>query len=1000
MSAFPDSEWPPSIGDQYIPLTLIQHTNRLPTRESIREMQEDLLRGNVDKVEEERKGIDIPTIFAHLEQVKHPRVLVDGAPGVGKTTLCTKVSQDWGCEGFLSEYKLVVLLHLRDPQIAKAESIEDFFYHDDPGLQAEVVRQVRKTSGAGVLLIFDGFDELSEEKRMERSLFLDIIKGKVLSKCSVLVTSRPYASENLQCLRSVVRHVEILGFTEDQIFECVKNTIEDESKAEALISILIQRINILSLCYIPLNCAILLYVYQQLDYTLPSTLTQLFEIFILNTVKRDVKLQTTHSVARRIHDLVSIPPPFSNDLDHLCKLAFDGLIEDEMVFQYEEIEESKLLGLMTAFKSFSCVGESITYQFLHLTIQEFLAARWVATHKPPEQQATFFKEHLSDDRFRTMLLFLSGITKLHDSSFGIIFSAELDLFIPEDPEEQDRMIETENSKLFFCLVHFLYESQSTTHCHTLACAIYEQTIILNVYVSTFLFHAFVFFLRRSSCNWKRLDFGTITSENFDILCQQLEKDILGSASVQQLHVTDFAYRFPVTIKTLSRIVGIPEFKHLQRLEIVELPLLLRSYQEHRDSRLSSISSDHDLESVRCLMRNSALEELTLFCVPGMDGRVVECIGQELAVSTTLKVLDIGSDTIHNSRLCGIFHALQHNKSVERLHVQKFICGGDLRELALAVESALKVNETLQVLSFKTHEVSEPERLIEAAAQYPDKLYGGIFQAITRNNSTLKSLTIADDNFVASEEVESSLIGMLRNNKSLTSLSIIVGKLPWNLLDVLAVGLVQNSSLTRLCINSKDGKSDHEPSLSQLACALCQNSSLKTLVLNLRFFEANEMFYMVGILGLQNFVSFLRMLVVNKTLTSVTFMHHFTDHQLEVIARYLVLSGHRTEIELEFEYSYSLFQRRYEKVIQEEVDTFRRYFLNLPNHREIVLQYYKRERFLAMVCFVYHVYQQHKREQFVAMVHYVYHVYQQHKREQFVAMVHYVYHVYEIYHRPL
>ena len=977
---FPDSEWPPSIGDQYIPLTLIEYTNRLPTRESIREMQEDLLRGNVDKVEGERKGIDILSIFTQLEQGKNPRVLVDGAPGVGKTTLCRKVSQDWDCEGFLSQYKLVVLLHLRDRRIAEAMEIEDFFYHDDPELQAEVVRQVRKTSGAGVLLIFDGFDELSEEKRMDSSLFLDIIKGKVLSKCSVLVTSRPYASENLQCLHTVVRHVEILGFTQDQIFECVTNTIKDESKAEALVNILIQRIDILSLCYIPLNCAILLYVYQQQDYALPSTLTQLFEIFILNTLKRDVELHTAHSVARRIkfYDLVSIPPPFSSGLDHLCKLAFNGLVKDKMVFQYEEIEESKLLGLMTAFKSFSCVGESITYQFLHLTIQEFLAARWVATHMPPEQQATFFKGHLSDDRFRTMLLFLSGITKLEDSSFGIIFSAELDFFDPD--EKQHSMVETENSELLFRLVHFLYESQSTTHCHTLACAIHEQTIILNVYVSTFLFHAFVFFLRRSSCTWKRLDFGTITSENFDILCQQLEKDILGSASVHQLHVTDYAYRFPVTIKKLSRIVGIPEFKHLQRLEIVGFPLLLRSYREHRNIHLSSIPSDNDLESVRCLMRNGALEELTLFCVPGMDDKVVECIGQELAISTTLKVLDIGSVAIHNSGLCDIFHALQHNKSVERLHVQKFICGGDLRELGLAVESALKVNGTLQVLSFKTHKVSERGRLFEAAAQYPEKLYGGIFRAITRSNSTLKSLTIADDNFVASEEVESSLIGMLRNNKSLTSLSIIVGKLPWNLLDVLAVGLVQNSSLTRLCIISKDGKCDHEPSLVQLACTLCQNSSLKTLVLNLRFFEANEIIYRVGILGLQNFVSFLRMLVVNKTLTSITFMHHFTDDQLKAIAKRLVSSGHRTEIELEFEYTYSIFQRHYETVLQKEVDTFRRYFLNLPNHHNFMLQYYKGEQFLAMVCFVYHVYQQHKRE--------------------LVTMVRFVYHVYELYHRPL
>jgi len=188
-------------------------------------MQEDLLRGKVDKVEGEKEGIDISDIFACPEKGKHLRVLVDGAPVVVKTTLCRKVSKDWSYGGFFSEYiiqyKLVVLLHLRDHRIAKATRIEEFFYHDNPELQAEVVRQVKKTSGAGVLLIFDGFDELSEEERVDGSLFLDIIKGEVLSQCSVLVTSRSYASENLQRLHSVVHHVEVLGFTEQQIYGCV-----------------------------------------------------------------------------------------------------------------------------------------------------------------------------------------------------------------------------------------------------------------------------------------------------------------------------------------------------------------------------------------------------------------------------------------------------------------------------------------------------------------------------------------------------------------------------------------------------------------------------------------------------------------------------------------------------------------------------------------------------------------------------------------------------------
>ena len=929
MSVFPDSEWPPSVGDQYIRLALIERTNHLPTDQFNREMQEDLLRGKVDKVEGDKKAIDIPGIFAGPEQGKQLRVLVDGAPGVGKTTLCRKISKDWGCEGFLCEYKLVVLLHLRDLRIAKATRIEDFFYHDDPELQAEVVKQVRKTSGAGVLLIFDGFDELSEEERMERSLFLDIIKGEVLSQCSVLVSSRPYASESLQCLHSVSRRVEVLGFKEKQIYECVKNTIK--TKSEALVSILRERVDIISLCYSPLNCAILLYVYQQLDYALPSTLTQLFEIFILNASKRELKLQGAHGIARRIRDLVSIPPPFGNDLDHLCKLAFNGLVRDKMVFQYEEIEESKLLGLMTAFKSFSSVGDNITYQFLHLTIQEFLAARWVATHMSPEQQATFFKEHLSDDRFRTMLLFLSGITKLDDSSFRMVFSAELDFNY-----EKGRQHTISTEELFFRLVHFLYESQNTTHCHTLACAIHEQTIILNTNASDFLFLTFAQFLGRSSCTWKRLQFGglvRLSNNNFfapifhsgfdkvDILQQQLEKS---SVSVQQLHVTIDPFGV-FTIKTLPRIIGIPAFKHLEKLEIIGS---LFSLSDIGLVPSSIPLSSSDFESLHCLIRNGHLEELILRRLRGVDDKVVECIGQELAVSKTLRVLNIVSAAITSSGLCSLFRALQQNKSVETLDMHVHMCG-DVRELGLAVESALRVNETLQVLSLT---MISPTKL----AQYPENLYGGLFRGIASNNSTLKSLTIVDESFVFSEEVASSLIRMLHNNKSLTSLSIRVDYLPSNLLDVLAVGLEQNSSLTRLCVESKTASSG--TSSKQLTIALCQNSSLKTLVLDLHGLCKSALADLSldnpmlatkvrfdNALGVQSFASLLHMLMVNKSLTSLTLVYHFPEDQLKEIARRLVLNGNQCKMVLG---TIRSLQEHYESIIQEEVEKFRREMKNV------------------------------------------------------------------------
>ena len=936
LPVFPDAEWPPSMGgDQYIRLAIIEHVGRRPTQESVRQIQGDLLRGNVDAVEGKKKAITLSGVFAHPEgEGKGLRVLMDGAPGVGKTTLCRKVSKDWACEAFLSEYKLVVVLHLRDRQIAKAVRIEELFCHDDLELQGEVVRQVRKTSGAGVLLIFDGFDELSEEERMDRSLFLDIIKGEVLSRCSVLVTSRPYASEDLQCLHSIVRHVEVLGFTKEQIHQCITNAIKDETKAQALVNVLKQRADVISLCYIPLNCAILLYVYRQQDFTLPDTLTKLFEIFILHALKRDAKVQSKHRLARKICNLMALPSQLNCDLNHLCKLAFDGLDKDKMVFQYDEIEtavcmadqeiESKFLGLLTAFKSFPAVGDNMMYQFLHLTVQEFLAARWVATHMSPEEQAKFFKNNLLKSRFKMMLLFLAGITKLDNPSFGIVFSSELDFLIPD--EERRRMIETE--ELLFHLAHFLYESQNPSHCHTLACAIKEQTIVLISNVPLFLFLAFAYFLSRSSCTWKRLDIGTnaIHHEELDVFCKQLEKES-SSVCIQQLQVIDstriFACVFPIAVNKLARIVNIPPFRFLQKLEIMGSPLLYGTCRDIVDVHLSS----SDLDSLRCLIRNGTLEELALLGVPGLNDKVIEmCITPELAKTTTLKVLDIGSIAISNSGLCSLFHALEHNKSVETLHVQQYLCG-DLSSLALAVESALKVNQTLQVLSFIDNSQMCVGRM-NTTAQYPE-FYGGLFRAIAGDNSTLKSLTITDNHFVVNLEVVLVLIGMLHNNKSLTSLSISVGHLPSDLLNALAVGLARNTFLTRLCVRSR--YTTLEPSLVLFGGALCLNSTLKTLVLDIQFAGYTAGKFDGGrVWGAENFTSFLGMLRLNKSLTSITFLYPLTDDQLKAIAQHLVLNGHIREIELVFDHPCwqsrphpHSFQSHCESVIQEEVDKYKR-----------------------------------------------------------------------------
>ena len=502
-SILPESEWPPPIGGDYVTLAMIKHGRSMYEHryESFVEQQIDYTRGNYDRIMQRKTKIDIQDAFKQVVceggNELQLKMLIDGAPGVGKTTLSRKVSCMWAKGEILERYWLVLLLHLRESGTSKAKSINDFFYHDDADLQERVVKFVRERSGHGVLIIFDGFDELSFYERSEESLFLDVIRGKILPLCAVVVTSRPYASCSIQELPLINRHVEVLGFTEQQIKTCIGQRIENQRKAEELCLELKDRLDITSICQVPLNCSIVLYVYEQEDYHLPRTLTELYNLFVLHSLKRFIKRTLSGRVASKLHSLGRLPVPCKNIFKLLCKLAFEGLKGDQLVFSEDDLdslflsgcEESDadppVLDLMTSAKSYSSRGAQDTYSFLHLTIQEFLAAYWVANYSSDVQKLWFLKQKVMKDRFRMVLLFLSGMSNL---SFPDATSVFTPLF-------------WENDKVHLC--HLTYEAGSHSLCKYICdnCCTSRDVELTGSRFDALVVSNFVAF---SNCLWNRV----------------------------------------------------------------------------------------------------------------------------------------------------------------------------------------------------------------------------------------------------------------------------------------------------------------------------------------------------------------------------------------------------------------------------------------------------------------------------------------------------------------
>ena len=602
MDPIPDEDWPPSIGRHESNLVMIEHgRGTLPGAEEAEEMQRHYVGGKVDSIAERKKEIRYEDIFDFEATVdkskklpydsKHFRMLIDGAPGVGKTTLCRKFCKDWGTGQILKQFSIVWLLNLREERIAKAKSLDDLFQHYDEDLLREIVQHMKKTRGEDNLMVCDGFDELSRKERTQLSLFLDIIRGKVLPNCSVIVSSRPYASQMLQQMKSITHHVEIVGFTEKQIKECIRQNITDKPKAEELIQQLKQRLDILSLCYTPLNAAITLYVYKQEKHTLPTTLTQLYTLYILHSLKRSVEIHFDNLNAHDITDLKNLPDPIALPFIALCEMAYNGLHDDQLGFSTSQLPQSlqrcpgckgtkpDLLGLMSGSKSFTGSNAEVGYQFTHLTVQDFLAAWYAAIALSVEEQSKLFMEKAGDDRFRMMLLFLAGITGLQDTQVyqPIMHNSQQQLQEEQEQEqelqqqqqhlEQQRLQQQHNQELqlyqlmehlhqegkklkqeceqmsqqielikvkakynFFFLLHLIYESQNVSLSPILASTVQRDGELELLFGRCDLFQCTVVAYFLSTCNfpWKRLKLDNVTDEKMEVIHQVCCKHAGGS----------------------------------------------------------------------------------------------------------------------------------------------------------------------------------------------------------------------------------------------------------------------------------------------------------------------------------------------------------------------------------------------------------------------------------------------------------------------------------------
>ncbi|XP_022784669.1 nucleotide-binding oligomerization domain-containing protein 1-like [Stylophora pistillata] len=370
------------------------------------------------------------------------KVLVVGRPGIGKTLCCTKLLRDWAFDKVFQattnariHFDAAFFLKFRRLNSLNDLSLRELLTQSEHSpsdhLDDEVWKYILEHP-EGVLILLDGFDEFkdnanmvvapprpksAEEKMPLQILYQWLVTGKLLKGASVLTTTRPTALASIVDL-PFDKTFEILGFSTEQIEEYVyKFTGDDKQAGETLWRHISSNMNLLSLCYIPVNSFIMcssLSQILQLDrsagVTLPSKLTTIYKIavkvFYYKHAKefRDRRMTREHFVSDKL------PENVEETFEKLGRVAFEGIKEGKLIVEGKKVramEDSALFHRLPDRPAGQLAYER-QFCFIHLTMQEFFASRHLANMSETELR-NFVSENIKDGKWQLVLQFLAGL---------------------------------------------------------------------------------------------------------------------------------------------------------------------------------------------------------------------------------------------------------------------------------------------------------------------------------------------------------------------------------------------------------------------------------------------------------------------------------------------------------------------------------------------------------------------------------------------------------------
>ena len=449
-----------------------------------------------------------PTRPGDIFDAEKQKILVVGRPGIGKTMFSTKILRDWASDNLLNETQksqidFAFLIKLRMFNSTEKElNLRELLDHSEysTALSEDAWNYVCNNPER-VLLIFDGFDEYSRKTEINKDdvqhrnnkedrmpvhfLLQKIVSGNFLTRSTVLMTTRPNAVSCITQSLCFDKTVEILGFTTEQVEDYVQKFTEgDGQKANTIKQHINSNLNLLAFCYVPVNCFIICSCLFQLlcksvsPGLLPTTLTEIYSIAVKYFYFRHGHSKEVNNAENNFLDpFKKLSSSVQLEFTGLGRIAFNGINEGKLIFESDKVNNLASNGLFHRLpdtKDNPLAKGRKQYCFLHLTIQEFFAAKHLVDTYSSEDLQKFVSDHIQVGAWKVVMQFVAGLLAEKEEQSTDIFSdllpsktvtGRLEIKMNEDSEEQTKTLTCwpadEDKALVVTLFNCMYENKAS-----------------------------------------------------------------------------------------------------------------------------------------------------------------------------------------------------------------------------------------------------------------------------------------------------------------------------------------------------------------------------------------------------------------------------------------------------------------------------------------------------------------------------------------------------------